>query len=331
MEKILVTGGTSYIGKHCIAQLLEKGYDVRTTVRDIKKADVIKSDIKKYLNKEFEFEVFEADLIKDEGWNEAIKGCDAIFHIAGPFPFEVTVSEAEQIAPHVDGALRIFNIAKETNVNRVVMMSSVAAAYMGKPGETNIDETKWTNENTKDIDSYTKSIVLKEKAAWEFLEQNDVIKLTVINPSVVIGPGIGEPTQAGSLVFFQKLITKEMPVAPPFKLGLVDVRDVAKMFIGALEKDDSIGKRILLAENTYWIKEYCQMLINIGHKAPTFTPPEFLVKFLSNFDKALKSIVPLLGVDMKINTELAKSLLDFEPIPIQKTIKDTSNYINNYN
>ena len=331
MKKILVTGGTSYIGKHCIAQLLESGYDVRTTVRDINKADVIKSDIKEYLNKEFEFEVFKADLIKDEGWNEAIKGCEAIFHVAGPFPFETTVSEAEQIAPHVDGALRILSIAKENSVNRVVMMSSVVATYIGKPGETNIDETKWTNENTKDIDAYTKSIVLKEKAAWAFIEKNDSIKLTVINPSLVIGPGIGEPTQAGSLVFFQKLITKEMPVAPPFKIGLVDVRDVAKMFLASFENDDSIGKRILVAENTYWVKEYCQMLIDIGHNAPTFTPPAFFVKFLSNFDKALKTIVPLLGVDMKINTALAKSVLGFEPTPMQKTIKDTSNYIKNYN
>ena len=189
---------------------------------------------------------------------------------------------------------------------------------------------KGNNRSINVIKTYTETFLLDLPISLS-IGSKHVIKLTVINPSVVIGPGIGEPTQAGSLVFFQKLITKEMPVAPPFKLGLVDVRDVAKMFIGALENDDSIGKRILLAENTYWIKEYCQMLINIGHKAPTFTPPAFLVKFLSNFDKALKSIVPLLGVDMKINTELAKSLLDFEPIPIQKTIKDTSNYINNYN
>ena len=180
MKKVLVTGGSSYIGKHCISQLLEKGYDVRTTLRDLKKADEIKYDLKKFLNKEFEIEFFEADLIEDKGWNEAIDGCDAIFHLAGPFPFEVKVSEEEQIAPHVDGSLRILEISQKNNVNRIIMISSIAAAYMGKPGETNIDETKWTNENTKGIDAYTKSIVLKEKAAWKFVENNDSIKLTVI-------------------------------------------------------------------------------------------------------------------------------------------------------
>ena len=330
MKKVLVTGGSSYIGKHCILQLLEKGYKVRTTLRDLKKADEIKYDLKKFLNKEFEIEFFEADLIEDKGWNEAIDGCDAIFHLAGPFPFEVKVSEEEQIAPHVDGSLRILEISKKNNVNRIIMISSIAAAYMGKPGETNIDETKWTNENTKGIDAYTKSIVLKEKAAWKFVEKNDSINLTVINPPVVLGPGVGKPTKTGSLVLFKKLITKELPVAPPFKQGMTDVRDVAKMFLGALESDNTIGKRIFVAEGTYWVKDFCQMLIDIGHKAPTFTPPIFLVKFLSNFDKGLKQILPLLGVDMEINTDIAKTLLNFKPIPIKETIKETSDYISSH-
>ena len=121
-----------------------------------------------------------------------------------------------------------------------------------------------------------------------------------------------------------------MPVAPPFKQGMVDVRDVAKIFLGALESDNTIGKRIFVAEGTYWVKDFCQMLIDIGHKAPTFTPPIFLVKFLSNFDKGLKQILPLLGVDMEINTDIAKTLLNFKPIPIRETIKETSDYISSY-
>ena len=121
-----------------------------------------------------------------------------------------------------------------------------------------------------------------------------------------------------------------MPVAPPFKQGMTDVRDVAKMFLGALESDNTIGKRIFVAEGTYWVKDFCQMLIDIGHKAPTFTPPIFLVKFLSNFDKGLKQILPLLGVDMETNTNIAKTLLNFKPIPIKETIKETSDYISSY-
>ena len=85
MKNILVTGGTSYIGKHVIAQLIEKDYSVRTTIRNKDKTDEIISDIQKYLGKEVYLDVHFADLLKDNGWDEAIKGCDAIIHVAGPF------------------------------------------------------------------------------------------------------------------------------------------------------------------------------------------------------------------------------------------------------
>ena len=85
MKNILVTGGTSFIGKHVLAQLLEKDYNVRVTVRDLKKAESIKADLEKYLKKLVELKFFETDLLKDAGWNDAIKGCDAIIHVAGPF------------------------------------------------------------------------------------------------------------------------------------------------------------------------------------------------------------------------------------------------------
>ena len=126
------------------------------------------------------------------------------------------------------------------------------------------------------------------------------------------------------------LINKELPVAPPLKHGVVDVRDVAKMHIAALENDESIGKRIILSENTYWVKELSAMLNKHGHKAPTFTPPVFLVKFLANFDKTIRPVKPLLGVDVNFNTGLAKSILKYDPVPIDKTIKDTCDFLESY-
>ena len=115
-----------------------------------------------------------------------------------------------------------------------------------------------------------------------------------------------------------------------FKFGLVDVRDVAKMHIAALENNDSIGKRIIVAENTYWAKEVAQKLVEIGYDAPTFTPPVFLVKFMATFDKTMKPIKPLLGVDVNFNTEPARSVLGYDPIPIEQTIKETSDFLASY-
>ena len=333
MKNILVTGGTSYIGKHVIAQLIEKSYSVRTTVRDKAKVEEIKSDIEKHLNKQISLDVHIADLLNDDGWEDALKGCDAIIHVAGPFPMSYEGGEKELTGPHQDGAMRVFRFAKDLGINRIVLTSSVASIWNDSTVEDTvryIDETAWSNLNDDNLDAYTKGKALKEKAAWNFVAENDSIKLTTILPSVVLGPGIGSPVRRGSMEYMLMLINKEMPVAPPLKHGIVDVRDVAKMHIAALENDESIGKRVIITENTYWVRELSEMLNKHGHKAPTFTPPVFLVKFLANFDKTIKPVKPLLGVDISFNTEVAKSVLKYDPIPIEKTIEDTCNFLRSY-
>ena len=333
MKNILVTGGTSYIGKHVIAQLIEKDYSVRTTVRDKSKVEEIKSDIEKYLNKQISLDVYIADLLNDVGWKDAVKGCDAIIHVAGPFPMSYEGGEKELTGPHQDGAMRVFRFAKDLGINRIVLTSSVASIWNDSTVEDTvryIDETSWSNLNDDNLDAYTKGKALKEKAAWDFVAENDSIKLTTILPSVVLGPGIGSPVRRGSMEYMLMLINKEMPVAPPLKHGIVDVRDVAKIHIDALENDESIGKRVIITENTYWVRELSEMLNKHGHNAPTFTPPVFLVKFLANFDKTIKPVKPLLGVDISFNTEVAKSVLKYDPIPIEKTIEDTCEFLSTY-
>ena len=327
MKKILVTGGTSYIGKHCIAHLLNKQYKVRTTIRDLRKANQIETDLKKYLNKDFHIDFYEADLLNDSGWNNAISGCDAIMHVAGPYPISFEGPEEDQIKPHEQGALRILKLAKSNGVERVVLTSSIAAVWMGVPGDKDLDESKWTNESIENIDPYIKSKTIKEKAVWDYATKNKSIKLTTILPPVVLGPGIGDHMHATSMKFFNIIANREMPIAPPIKFGMVDVRDVAKMHVAALEKNESIGKRFIVSENTYWAREFAQKLIKIGYRAPTFSPPAFIVKFLANFDRNLRMVKPVIGLDYNINSNSAKAILGFKPIPFEKTVKDTSDYI----
>ena len=327
MKKILVTGGTSYIGKHCIAHLLEKQYDVKATIRDIKNAESVKADLQKYLKKDINLKFFEADLLKDNGWDKAIENCDAIMHVAGPYPMNFEGPEVDQIKPHEEGTLRILKLAKSNNVQRVVLTSSIAAVWMGIPGDKDLDESKWTNENIKHIDPYIKSKTIKEKAAWDYVSKNKSIKLTTILPPVVLGPGIGDHMHTTSMKFFNIIAKREMPIAPPIKFGMVDVRDVAKMHVAALEKNESIGKRFIVSENTYWAKEFANKLIEIGYNAPTFSPPAFLVKFMTNFDKTLRMVKPVIGLDYNIDSSSARSVLGFDPIPFNKTVLDTSEYV----
>ena len=327
MKKILVTGGTSYIGKHCIAHLLEKQYDVRASIRNIKNAESVRTDLQKYLKKDIKLKFFEADLLKDKGWDRAIENCEAIMHVAGPYPMNFEGPEEDQIKPHEEGTLRILKLAKSNNVERVILTSSIAAVWMGIPGDRDLDESKWTNEKIKHIDPYIKSKTIKEKAAWDYVSKNKSIKLTTILPPVVLGPGIGDHMHTTSMKFFNIIAKREMPIAPPIKFGMVDVRDVAKMHVAALEKNESIGKRFIVSENTYWAKEFANKLIEIGYNAPTFSPPAFLVKFMTNFDKTLRMVKPVIGLDYNIDSSSARSVLGFDPIPFNKTVLDTSDYV----
>ena len=327
MKKILVTGGTSYIGKHCIAHLLKKKYDVRASIRNIKNAESVRIDLQKYLKKDVKLKFFEADLLKDKGWDRAIENCEAIMHVAGPYPMNFEGPEEDQIKPHEEGTLRILKLAKSNNVERVILTSSIAAVWMGIPGDRDLDESKWTNEKIKHIDPYIKSKTIKEKAAWDYVSKNKSIKLTTILPPVVLGPGIGDHMHTTSMKFFNIIAKREMPIAPPIKFGMVDVRDVAKMHVAALEKNESIGKRFIVSENTYWAKEFANKLIEIGYNAPTFSPPAFLVKFMTNFDKTLRMVKPVIGLDYNIDSSSARSVLGFDPIPFNKTVLDTSDYV----
>ena len=327
MLKVLVTGGSSYIGMHCLAQLIEKGYDVKTTVRSNKKADLVKSDLEKHLNKSIEIDVSMADLLKDDGWDDAVKGVDAIFHVAGPYPLNAEGDEQDHIKPHVEGTLRVLNAAKKHSINRVILTSSAATVWMGVPGDEDLDETKWTDVNRENVPPYQKGKTLGEKAAWDFAKLNKEIQLTSILPQLVFGPGIGDHLDATSMKMFNMIAKKEMPVAPKMKAGLVDVRDVAKMHIAALENDESVGRRFIVCSQPYWFKEIGQKFIDLGYKGPTFEPPNFLIKLLSNVDKTLKNILPVLGLDFRFDLEPSKKILGYKPIPLDKTISDQGEYL----
>ena len=113
MKKILVTGGNSYIGKHCIVQLLEKGYNVKTTVRSEKKAKDLNADLTTYLKHNRKVEHAITNLLNDDGWEEALYGIDAVFHVAGPYPMNAEGPEENHIKPHVEGTLRVLKVEKK--------------------------------------------------------------------------------------------------------------------------------------------------------------------------------------------------------------------------
>ena len=170
MNKVLVTGVSGYVGQHCAAELLKNGYAVRGSVRSVSKIDEVVKGITKEIDPKGNLEFCELDLMKDEGWDKALEGCDFLLHVASPFVVKEPKDENELIKPAVEGTLRALKAAKKAGVKRVVLTSSTVAMHGGKEGLIKINQDSWTDVNAKNVTAYFKSKTLAEKSAWDFIK-----------------------------------------------------------------------------------------------------------------------------------------------------------------
>ena len=331
MEKVLVTGGSGFIALHCIDQLLEKGFMVRTTIRSESRKDEINKAMDKYPNLDQNLEFHICDLLKDEGWEAAVDGCDYVLHVASPFILEVPSDENVLIKPAVDGTLRVLNACSSAHVKKVVLTSSVAAVAYGHGVEKTYDESDWSNTGEDSgITPYAKSKTLAEKAAWNFVEELDPDKkfdFTVINPVGVFGPMLTRDIgTSNSLV--SRLINGELPACPATHMGYVDVRDVAKAHVFSMLNSSTNNKRIIVSESEMFFVDVGRILNEAGFKkSPTKQMPNWLVKFLAIFIKELSGVTKSLGRRVDTDKSLAKSLFDWQYISAKDSILDTANQL----
>src|ERR1700677_3994982 len=158
-ELVLVTGGSVFIGGHCILQLLAAGYKVRTTVRSLKREGDVRAMLKQGGAEPVDRLSFvAADLEKDAGWAEAVAGCTYVLHVASPLPPNLPKHDDELIVPAREGTLRVLRASRDAGVKRVVLTSSFAAiGYGQKPQKEPFNETNWTDPNGDDVRPYVKS------------------------------------------------------------------------------------------------------------------------------------------------------------------------------
>src|SRR3954471_11847919 len=126
MPTVLVTGGARFLRAHRIVQPLGAGQNAPPTLRDLKREPEVREAVGSQTDtSNLSFAV--ADLGSDDGWAEAVAGCDYVLHIASPFPPQQPKDPDELIVPARDGALRVIKAALDADVQRIVMTSSVAA------------------------------------------------------------------------------------------------------------------------------------------------------------------------------------------------------------
>ncbi len=296
-ELVLVTGGSGFIGTHCILQLLDAGYRVRTTVRSLTREADVRTMLRAGGAEPGEALSFAAaDLTSDAGWPEAVAGCDFVLHVASPFPPSVPKHEDDLIIPAREGALRVLRAARDTGVTRVVLTSSFAAiGYGHQPTDRPFSEESWTDLNDGDLSAYVKSKTQAERAAWDFIaHEGGALELAVVNPVGVLGPVLG-PDYSTSIQLVQSLMDGAMPGCPRLVFGMVDVRDVADLHLRAMTNPAARGERFLaVAGDCMTMQEVARVLrARMGGAAgrvPTRVLPDWIVRIGALVEKACVSM-----------------------------------------
>ena len=127
----MLTGVTRYIGQHCAAELLNKGYQVVGIIRSRSKADAPRAAIARVASVE-RLSFVEADLLSDNGWDNAMTGCTFVMHVASPLYLKKPKDENELIVPAVEGTKRVLAAAQRAGVKRLVLTSSIVSISSGK-------------------------------------------------------------------------------------------------------------------------------------------------------------------------------------------------------
>ncbi|MEE8172199.1 MAG: aldehyde reductase [Alphaproteobacteria bacterium] len=324
---VAVTGASGFIGLHCVLALLEEGYRVRGTVRDLARQASLRQALEKHVEIGDSLEFRAAELTRDEGWAEAFTECAYVLHVASPIPRAVPKHEDDLIVPARDGALRVLAAANEAGVRRVVLTSSMAAVKNGHSHAESYlySEKDWSNLD-KALPPYVKSKTIAERAAWDYmagLPDDSALELAVINPGMVYGP-ILEADYGTSGEVVRKLMRRELPGLPKLGWGSVDVRDVAQAHVKAMAVPAAAGQRFCCVAEPVWMTDVARILNKNfaarGYKVPTRTMPNFVVRLVSLFDKPVRLILYELDNLAQIDNSRIKSVLDWQPRGVEEMV-----------
>ncbi len=328
--KVLLTGISGFVAKHVALELLNSGFEVLGTVRNKNSIDQTKKTLEENNVSTDKLSFIELDLLRDDGWNEAAKGCQYIIHVASPFPLKVS-NDRESLTPAAkDGTLRVLNAGINADVEHIVKTSSIVCMYR-KPNRTNpytFGENDWTDLEWNKTTDYFVSKTRAEIAAWELMESKGIKnKLTCINPGFVLGDFLNEKS-CTSMEYVKQLLQGKYPAAPKFSVMISHVKDIAKAHVLSLNNEKAEGRRLIVGSGVRSILELSKIMAeNIpshAKKLPKKELPNFMVKLISYVDSSVKNLVPDLGLRMQTNSTYAEEILEMKFIEPEVSVVDAA-------
>ncbi|MBK9380870.1 MAG: SDR family NAD(P)-dependent oxidoreductase [Chitinophagaceae bacterium] len=317
--KILITGGTGFLGSYIIKQLVEKNYAVRA----IRRGNKLPTWISKEITDKVEW--VEGDILDVVALQDAMEGVDTVIHSAAIVSF-LRKDREQMYQVNVEGTANVVNMALEKNVSRLVHISSVAALGRTAGGGHVNEEKKW--EESKVNTHYAKSKFKAELHVWRGVSEG--LDAVILNPSTILGFG---DWHSSSCAIFKQVYEGFNWYTPGIN-GFVDVEDVAKAVIHCMESDIS-EQRFIINGDTWPFKKLQDTIAdNFKKKRPGRKTTPFLLAIAWRLEK-VKSLLtgkkPLLTKESARvaqsqtffeNDKILKALPGFSFTPLEETIEN---------
>jgi nucleoside-diphosphate-sugar epimerase len=327
-DLVLLTGISGFLGGHVGKALLDAGFRVRGSVRDLKKAEGVKAMLSQAGCDTRNLSFVALDLTQDAGWDAAMEGVRYLQHTASPFVLNMPKDKNELVGPAVAGTERAINAALKASVERIVLTSSMAAMAYGhdKARTTPFGPEDWTNLDGRPQNAYIESKTRAERRAWELVDEADKHDLLcTINPSVILGPLLDDDVGTSGMLI-KRLMDGSIPASPRIPITCVDARDVAEAHVKAMTTPAAGGHRYPMGESMVFFIEAANILREAypSYRIPRFEIPDWLVRLYAVFDGQVRDNVGELGYPKPLASSAVIDLLGHKLIPAKTSILATA-------
>ncbi|MFE5916817.1 NAD-dependent epimerase/dehydratase family protein [Streptomyces sp. NPDC056468] len=332
---VLVTGGSGFVGSHLVKRLLERGYRVHATVRSTAATAKVRPLLEMQEAHPGRLHLFEADLLAEGSFDEAMTGCGVVFHVASPFlmPEKIKDGRRDVVDPALLGTRNVLAAVERTpTVERLVLTSTVGAIFGDYADVLAMDdavlsERHFNTTSTVENNPYHYAKTVAERAAWDAEAAQGRWRMVSVNPGLILGPSVTPTSESGSLFLLEELFKGYFFYgAPDFSFTTVDVREVADAHIAAARNPDAKGRYILAAPTMTSFQEMSRM-IRARHprdlRLPRTALPHWPVRVLGPaFGLSQDYIRKHLGIRFQVDNSRSVNELGITYRPIEQTVLD---------
>lgn len=332
---VLVTGGSGFVASHLVRQLLDRGYVVRASVRDLSRTDKVEPLRQIAATASGSLELFEADLMHPGAFDEAMAGCRYVFHVASPFllPEQIRDGRQDVVDPALEGTRNVVGSVDRTpSVERLVLTSTVGAIFgdyvdVREMKDQILTEEYFNTTSTLENNPYHYAKTVAELEAWGLARKQSRWSMVTINPGLVLGPSLGTASDSGSLFLMNELMSGYFFYgAPNFSFTFVDVRDVAAAHIQAAEVESASGRYILARDEMVSMRQMSRIIRDRHPRrlaVPRHGVPDGAVRVLGpRFGLTQDYIRKHLGIRFRVDNRRSVDELGISYRPVEQTVLD---------